>query len=234
GLDNQRGLTTTMIEGKSLADVAIPTRVPNLSVVVSGPLPPNHAELAASRRMHDLMEAATRVFDLIVIDTPPVLSVSDAVALAATLLRFLLAALAWVLGMVVAGRLEWRRTALDRPVGLLIVLIATQLVLGPGPLLRWALASPESAAFLPARFLFVGTVSPGDTTRALLLFLTYVGVYAVVVNVVRRRADVERLVRILLVTGGVVAFASLVDFLAREDWVFRWRAERLSGRLTGP
>jgi len=83
GLDNQRGLTTTLIEGKSLADVAIPTRVPNLSVVVSGPLPPNHAELAASRRMHDLMEAATRVFDLIVIDTPPVLSVSDAVALAA-------------------------------------------------------------------------------------------------------------------------------------------------------
>src|SRR5205809_303757 len=94
--------------------------------------------------------------------------------------------------MVVAGRLEWRRTALDRPVGLLIVLIATQLVLGPGPLLRWALASPESAASLPARFLFVGTVSPGDTTRALLLFLTYVGVYAVVVNVVRRRADVAR------------------------------------------
>lgn len=83
GLDNQRGLTTTMIEGKSLADVAVPTRVPNLSVVVSGPLPPNHAELAASRRMHDLLEAATRVFDLVIIDTPPVLSVSDAVALAA-------------------------------------------------------------------------------------------------------------------------------------------------------
>jgi capsular exopolysaccharide synthesis family protein len=83
GIDNQRGLTTTMIEGKSLADVAIPTRVPNLSIVVSGPLPPNQAELTASRRMHDLLEAATRVFDLIVIDTPPVLSVSDAVALAA-------------------------------------------------------------------------------------------------------------------------------------------------------
>jgi protein-tyrosine kinase len=83
GLDNQRGLTTTMIEGKSLADVAIPTRVANLSVVVSGPLPPNHAELAASRRMHDLLEAATRVFDLVIVDTPPVLSVSDAVALAA-------------------------------------------------------------------------------------------------------------------------------------------------------
>src|SRR6266849_6695752 len=154
--------------------------------------------------------------------------------LAATQLLVLLSALAWVLGMVAAGRLEWRRTALDRPVGLIVVLIATQLALGPGPLLRWALASPESAASLPARFLFVGTVSPGDTTRALLLFLTYVGVYVVVVNGVRRRADVGRLVRTLLVTGGVVAFASLVDFLAREDWIFRWREERLNARLTGP
>src|SRR2546427_268634 len=124
--------------------------------------------------------------------------------LAAAQLLVLPSALAWVLGMVVAGRLEWRRTALDRPVGLLIVLIATQLVLGPGPLLRWALASPESAAaFLPARFLFVGTVSPGDTTRALLLFLTYVGVYAVVVNVVRPPRDREAALRRHLPAFGV-------------------------------
>ena len=74
GIDNQRGLTTTMIEGKSLADVAIPTRVPNLS---------GYGVDEDGGRMHDLLEAATRVFDLIVIDTPPVLSVSDAVALAA-------------------------------------------------------------------------------------------------------------------------------------------------------
>lgn len=136
--------------------------------------------------------------------------------------------------MVAAGRLEWRRTALDLPLGLLVVLIAAQVALGPGPLLTWALASPETAAALPARFLFVGTVSPGDTARALLLFLTYVGVYVLVVNVVRRRTDVERLVRTLLVAGGVLAFASLVDFLAREDWIFRWREERLNARLTGP
>lgn len=83
GLDNQRGLTTALIEGKSLADVAVPTRVPNLSAVTSGPLPPNHAELAASRRMHDLLEGGTRVFDLIICDTPPVLSVSDAIAFTA-------------------------------------------------------------------------------------------------------------------------------------------------------
>jgi protein-tyrosine kinase len=83
GMDNQRGLATALLEGKSLADVAVPTRVPGLSVVVSGPLPPNHAELAASRRMHDLLESATHDYDLVICDSPPVLSVSDAVALSA-------------------------------------------------------------------------------------------------------------------------------------------------------
>ena len=83
GTENGRGLTTALIEGKGLADVATPTRVPGLSVVVSGPLPPNHAELAASQRMRDLLEAGARDYDLILCDTPPVLSVSDAVALAA-------------------------------------------------------------------------------------------------------------------------------------------------------
>jgi protein-tyrosine kinase len=82
-MDNQRGLTTALLEGKTLADVAAPTVVPGLSVVVSGPLPPNHAELSASKRIRDLLEAAARDFDLVICDTPPVLSVSDAVALAA-------------------------------------------------------------------------------------------------------------------------------------------------------
>ena len=82
-MDNQRGLTTALLEGKTLGDVAMPTIVPGLSVVASGPLPPNHAELSASKRMHDLLEAAARDFDLVICDTPPVLFVSDAVALAA-------------------------------------------------------------------------------------------------------------------------------------------------------
>jgi capsular exopolysaccharide synthesis family protein len=83
GVDNQRGLTTALLEGKPLADVAVPTRVPGLWVVTSGPLPPNHAELSASQRMRDLLEVGARDFDFILCDTPPVLSVSDAVALSA-------------------------------------------------------------------------------------------------------------------------------------------------------
>jgi capsular exopolysaccharide synthesis family protein len=82
-MDNHRGLTTALLEGKTLGDVAVPTTVPGLSVVVSGPLPPNHAELSASKRMHDLLEAAGRDFDLVICDTPPILFVSDAAALAA-------------------------------------------------------------------------------------------------------------------------------------------------------
>jgi non-specific protein-tyrosine kinase len=83
GLPNERGLTTALVEGLTAAAVAQPTAVPQLSVVTSGALPPNPAEMAASRRMGDLLAKARAEFDLVVCDTPPVVSVSDGVALAA-------------------------------------------------------------------------------------------------------------------------------------------------------
>lgn len=83
GFDNARGLTTALVEGSSLADVARPTRVPGLSLVTSGPLPPNPAELVGSKRMRDLLDGATAAFDLVICDSPPVIAVADAVALAA-------------------------------------------------------------------------------------------------------------------------------------------------------
>ena len=83
GLDNARGLTTALVEGSSLADVARPTRVPNLSLVASGPLPPNPAELVGSKRMRELLDGAPAAFDLVVCDSPPVIAVADGVALAA-------------------------------------------------------------------------------------------------------------------------------------------------------
>ena len=82
GLDNARGLTTALVEGVSFAEVAQPTRIPNLSLLPSGPLPPNPAELVGSQRMRDSLQAATESFELILCDSPPVMAVGDAAALA--------------------------------------------------------------------------------------------------------------------------------------------------------
>ena len=83
GLKNVRGLTSALLEGGAFSAVSQSTRVPNLSVVTSGPLPPNPAELVGSHRMHDCIEAALKEFDIIVFDSPPVISVADALALSA-------------------------------------------------------------------------------------------------------------------------------------------------------
>ena len=84
GMDNGRGLTTALVDGLPFADVAQPTRIPGLSLLPSGPLPPNPAELVGSNRMRErLEEAAGSAFDLVLCDSPPVIAVSDGVALAA-------------------------------------------------------------------------------------------------------------------------------------------------------
>src|SRR5262249_8720879 len=82
-LDNGRGLTTALLEDLPFADVALPTQVTGLSVLTSGPLPPNPSELVGSKRMRELVEGAFSSFDLVLCDSPPILAVSDPVALAA-------------------------------------------------------------------------------------------------------------------------------------------------------
>jgi capsular exopolysaccharide synthesis family protein len=82
GLDNSRGLTTALLDGLPFAEIARPTAVPGLFVLTSGPLPPNPAELVGSNRMREALEAAVADYDTILLDSPPVVSVTDAVALA--------------------------------------------------------------------------------------------------------------------------------------------------------
>lgn len=83
GLPNHEGLTTALVQGRPFADLAQSTRIANLAVLTSGPLPANPAELVGSRRMRTFVESATEKFELVVLDTPPILAASDAVALAA-------------------------------------------------------------------------------------------------------------------------------------------------------
>jgi tetratricopeptide (TPR) repeat protein len=148
-------------------------------------------------------------------------------------LLVLLGLLCWMLRMVAERRFEWRSTALDLPLGLLILLVLGQLALGNHPLARWALAPAGAPDSLPSLFLTLGTVAPAHTARSLLLFLTYAGAYLLVVNLVRTRAQLDRLVSTLLAFGGLLAFLGLLDYLGREAWLLHWRGPA-TGRLAGP
>jgi capsular exopolysaccharide synthesis family protein len=54
------------------------TALPTLFVLTSGPLPPNPAELLASARMDAVLDELTRRADIVLLDTPPVVAVTDA------------------------------------------------------------------------------------------------------------------------------------------------------------
>src|SRR5581483_5116974 len=62
-------------------------------------------------------------------------------------------------------------------------------------------------------------------------YSAYASVFYLVVQDLRHRRDVSRLVRLLLATGGVLAFAGLIDYLSRESWIFAWREGPMGGRL---
>lgn len=58
------------------------TDVPGLIVITSGTLPPNPAELLGSNKMLQVIDRLAEDFDLVIVDTPPVLTVTDAATLA--------------------------------------------------------------------------------------------------------------------------------------------------------
>lgn len=82
GLLNTEGLSMVLVEDISVFDVVKPTEVPGLSILTAGPIPPNPAELLGSNRMKNLLEELSDRFDEVIIDTPPVIAVTDAAILA--------------------------------------------------------------------------------------------------------------------------------------------------------
>lgn len=71
------GLSTYLAGDALLEAVTSETRVPGLTVVTSGPSVPNPAVLLASRRMRQFLDDAAARFDLVLVDSTPVLAVSD-------------------------------------------------------------------------------------------------------------------------------------------------------------
>jgi protein-tyrosine kinase len=76
------GLTNLLLGQRTVADCVQSTKIEGLSLLASGPLPPNPAELLGSSQMDTVLAEVQARFDLVLIDTPPVLAVSDALLLA--------------------------------------------------------------------------------------------------------------------------------------------------------
>ena len=78
GLNNHKGLST-YLSGKSLLyEIIQQSEYENLDVITSGPIPPNPSELINNRAFKDLIERLRDVYDVIVLDTPPIGIVADA------------------------------------------------------------------------------------------------------------------------------------------------------------
>jgi len=81
GLEIGRGLTEILAETDELENVIHKTDIPNLDIITCGAIPPNPSELLGSKKMDGLLSTLEEMYDRIIIDTPPVLAVTDAVVL---------------------------------------------------------------------------------------------------------------------------------------------------------
>ncbi|TDM39891.1 polysaccharide biosynthesis tyrosine autokinase [Macrococcoides goetzii] len=74
---NVKGLSNLVAGQVSLEQTIHLDVQPKLDLISSGPIPPNPAELLGSLAMEDLLESLSEMYDLIILDTPPVLAVAD-------------------------------------------------------------------------------------------------------------------------------------------------------------
>jgi capsular exopolysaccharide synthesis family protein len=79
GIPNQQGLSNLIVGDADSTVFTCLKEYPNLSVITTGPIPPNSSELLGSARMKHLMDRLRREYDVIIMDTPPILPVTDAV-----------------------------------------------------------------------------------------------------------------------------------------------------------
>jgi len=82
GLSNKIGMSDVLANRVSLSEAVWEHELySNFNIITSGRIPPNPAELIASTRMEEVLEELRREYDYIIIDTPPINYISDAVTL---------------------------------------------------------------------------------------------------------------------------------------------------------
>ena len=82
-VNNGNGLSNILIGELSLSDGLHDVGIEGLKLIPTGPIPPNPAELLGSQRMKDFIAELYGMFDIILVDTPPVVPVTDAALMAA-------------------------------------------------------------------------------------------------------------------------------------------------------
>jgi capsular exopolysaccharide synthesis family protein len=81
GIDHVLGLSTYLSGRGELDDLIQKLPIPNLSLLTSGRIPPNPAEMISSSRMKEMLALLSERYDHIIIDSPPLLKVTDPVIL---------------------------------------------------------------------------------------------------------------------------------------------------------
>jgi capsular exopolysaccharide synthesis family protein len=82
GIDNSAGMSTFLSSNSKFEEIIQKTSIENLWIAPAGPVPPNPAELIERKTMSDFLTKAKKQFDYIILDTPPVAIVTDALLLA--------------------------------------------------------------------------------------------------------------------------------------------------------
>ncbi|MGI6341639.1 MAG: GumC family protein [Bacteroidales bacterium] len=81
GLTNTAGISSYLLGEHTMQEIIQKTKYPNLDIISSGPIPPNPAELIGSSENYELIKELSEIYDYIIIDTPPIGIVTDALLL---------------------------------------------------------------------------------------------------------------------------------------------------------
>ena len=77
-LNNAKGLSTILSTTQNATEIAQDSGIENLSILTSGPKPPNPSELLGSVRMNQVIQELRNTYDIVIFDMPPVVNVTDA------------------------------------------------------------------------------------------------------------------------------------------------------------
>ncbi|MBN2108871.1 MAG: polysaccharide biosynthesis tyrosine autokinase [Deltaproteobacteria bacterium] len=81
-IEHPEGMTNLLVGGKTLQETSFATGIPNLTVIPSGPIPPNPSEMLGSPKMKAILDQLKQHFDKIIIDAPPAGAVTDPLVMA--------------------------------------------------------------------------------------------------------------------------------------------------------